>query len=105
MCKTGRLCVKSFSPAVGGGRWENFFKDRGVFSIKEFFSFRGGISEVGGWWRDKKIFSGKNFRSRFGGVQQRSGYIQRSKFLASEYITFQGGQMCPRSVCWDLLIM
>jgi hypothetical protein len=36
-CQTGRLCVKSFSPAVGGGWWENFFKDKWVFSIKEFF--------------------------------------------------------------------
>jgi hypothetical protein len=32
-------------------------------------------------------------------------YVQRSGFFADEYITFQGGQMCPRSVCCDLLIM
>jgi hypothetical protein len=35
------------------------------------------------------------------------GYVQRSKFLASEYISFslfQGGQMCPRSVYYDLLV-
>ena len=68
-CQTQRLCVKSFSPAVGGGRWENFFKDKWGFSIKEFFLSGVGCLRVGGWWRDKKIFSGKNFRSRFGGVR------------------------------------
>jgi hypothetical protein len=50
---------------------------------------RAGSGDGGGI---KKIFSGKNFRSRFGVMRKRSGYVQRSKFFASEYITFQGGQ-------------
>jgi hypothetical protein len=49
------LGVKSFSPAVGGGRWENFLKEKDGLFNKKVFSFRGGMSEVGGWWRIKKF--------------------------------------------------
>ena len=95
-CQTGRLCVKSFSPAVGGGRWENSFKDKWVFSIKGFFfqgwdvsCMTGGMQEQGwGWWRDKKIFSGKNFRLWFGGVQQRRDMFSGQNFLRLSILVF-----------------
>jgi hypothetical protein len=87
--KQGDLLLKVFLLRLGVGGGKEFFLSGVGCLLHDGRNARAGSGDGGGI---KKIFSGKNFRSRFGGMQQRSGYVQRSKFFASEYITFQGGQ-------------
>jgi hypothetical protein len=42
--KQGDLLLKVFLLRLGVGGGKIFFKDKWVFSIKEVFSFRGGMS-------------------------------------------------------------